>query len=50
MRDLVRSDDLNLPELSGHDLGLSDWGPYTKRYIGISADGQRAVGGACCAG
>ncbi len=36
MRDLVRSDDLNLPELSGHDLGLSDWGPYTKRYIGIS--------------
>ncbi len=26
-----------LPELNGtHDLSLPDWGPYTKRYIGVS--------------
>lgn len=36
---------MSQPTASDHDLRLPDWGPYTKRYIGVShiADRQRGL-------
>lgn len=43
--EIISQEEFNVDKLIGtHDLSLPDWGPYTKRYIGISHIPQKESG------